>query len=614
MEKGMKAYSSSAIALALGIVLQGVVVAQEAPATWPPTNGVPVTRWGKTITDDTPILPEYPRPQLVREQWLNLNGYWDYAIIARSNAAPAAYAGKIRVPFPAESVLSTVNKRVGEENRLWYRRTFQVPAAWKGQRVLLHFGAVDWETEVVVNGVPIGIHRGGYDGFSFDITDALTKSGPQEIVVAVWDPTEGGQPNGKQGLHPEGIFYTPVTGIWQTVWLEPVPQTYISALKIVPDVDGGQVRVSSVVNGEAGSVTAVVMANGKEIARAKSKPGEDAVISIPKPRLWWPDDPYLYDLKVTIRKGFSTVDTVTGYFGMRKIALGQDAKGRTRMMLNNTFVFHNGFLDQGFWPDGIYTAPTDEALRYDVEVTRALGFNMSRKHIKVEPDRWYYWCDKLGLLVWQDMPSVIVRRKPLIPSVDDQFELELRRMISGLYNHPSIVMWVLFNEGWGLEMSREENEVPSDKTKAMVRRMFDAARQEDPTRLINHESGAGGGDWQGKNPWDMGLGDIVDFHCYGGHGPMWEKTRASVIGETGWGVGLPSSVERLLPEINDSLAISAVVITQLTDVENEKNGALTYDRTLKGPPSLEERGAIMRAVLSKIEFQPPQDVKQPATE
>jgi hypothetical protein len=283
------------------------------------------------------------------------------------------------------------------------------------------------------------------------------------------------------------------------------------------------------------------------------------------------------------------------------------------MLLNNTFVFQNGFLDQGFWPDGIYTAPTDEALRYDVEVTRKLGFNMTRKHIKVEPDRWYYWCDKLGLLVWQDMPSAIVRRKPLIPDVDTQFELELRRMIQGRFNHPSIIMWVLFNEGWGLEMSRTEKEIPSDTTKAMVKRMFATSRQEDSTRLINHESGAGGGDWQGKNPWDIGLGDIVDFHCYGGHGPMWEKTRASVIGETGWGVGLPSSVERLLPEI-ETHAISAVVITQLTDVENEKNGALTYDRNLKETTPLEQRGSSMRELLSKIQFQSQKGLKQPATE
>jgi beta-galactosidase/beta-glucuronidase len=605
----MKRYAK----ILMGSMLGGALLTQGAPEVWPPTNGVPVTRWGKQITDDQAVLPEYPRPQLVREQWLNLNGLWEYAIEARSNAAPATYAGKIRVPFPAESVLSLVNKRVGEENRLWYRRTFQIPATWSGQRVLLHFGAVDWEAEVLVNGKPVGKHQGGYDGFTFDITDVLKLNGEQEIIVAVWDPTEGGQPNGKQALRPEGIFYTPVTGIWQTVWLEPVPQTYIKELKIIPDVDNGKVRVSAVVNGKAGGLTAVVLANGKEIARAKGKPGEEAVVAMPDARLWWPDDPFLYDLKVSIRKGFRTVDTVTSYFGMRKIALGPDEKGRTRMLLNNAFVFQNGFLDQGFWPDGIYTAPTDEALRYDVEMTRKLGFNMTRKHIKVEPDRWYYWCDKLGLLVWQDMPSVIVRRTPLIPDVDAQFELELRRMIQGRFNHPSIIVWVLFNEGWGLEMSSTEKEVPSDKTKTMVRRMFDVSRQEDPTRLINHESGAGGHAWQGKNPWDLGLGDIVDFHCYGGHGPMWEKNRASVIGETGWGVGLPGSLEERLPEI-ETQALSAIVITQLTDVENEKNGILTYDRVLKGNTPVEEIGKKIRERLSKIQCQSKKGLKQPATE
>jgi hypothetical protein len=285
---------------------------------------------------------------------------------------------------------------------------------------------------------------------------------------------------------------------------------------------------------------------------------------------------------------------------MRKIALGPDDKGRTRMLLNNRFVFQTGFLDQGYWPDGIYTAPTDEALRFDVEMTRKLGFNMTRKHIKVEPGRWYYWCDKLGLLVWQDMPSAIVRRKPLIGDVDAQFELELRRMIQGRFNHPSIVMWVLFNEGWGLTMSRTEKEVPSDETKAMVRRILDAARREDPTRLIDHESGAGGGTWQGKNPWDLGLGDIVDFHCYGGHGPMWEKNRASVIGETGWGVGLQGSVERLLQEDVERKGLSAIIITQLTDVENETNGALTYDRILKGKIPAEQVGESVRKLVSKV--------------
>ncbi len=613
MMRRVKIFTDRTMLIVLGTLLGVAPVAQGAAEIWPPTNGVPMTRWGKTITDDQPILPEYPRPQMVREQWLNLNGPWDYAVEARSNAAPVAYAGKIRVPFPAESVLSQVNRRIGEENRLWYRRTFQIPATWAGQRVLLHFGAVDWEAEVLVNGKAVGTHQGGYDGFTFDITDALKASGAQEVIVAVWDPTEGGQPNGKQGLHPEGIFYTPVTGIWQTVWLEPVPQTYISELKIIPDVDSGNVRVSAVVNGEAGSLTAVVMSKGQEIARVKGKPGEAAVVAIPNMRLWWPDDPFLYDLKVSIRRGFRTVDTVTSYFGMRKIALGPDKKGRTRMLLNNEFVFQNGFLDQGFWPDGIYTAPTDEALRYDVDVTRKLGFNMTRKHIKVEPDRWYYWCDKLGLLVWQDMPSAIVRRKPLIPDVDTQFELELRRMIQGRFNHPSIIMWVLFNEGWGLEMSPTEKEVPSQKTKAMVKRMIAASRQEDGTRLINHESGAGGGDWQGKNPWDLGLGDVVDFHCYGGHGPLWEKNRASVIGEIGWGVALQGSVEQLMPEV-ESLGLSAFIITQLTDVENEKNGTLTYDRVLKGAVSAEEIGKQMSEQVSKIQFQSKKGLKQPATE
>jgi beta-galactosidase/beta-glucuronidase len=575
-------------------------VAQAEVKPWPPPEGAPVTRWGKEVSADKPVLPEYPRPQMVRKQWMNLNGLWDYSITDRAegDGQKVSWQGKILVPYPVESILSQVNKRIDDGNRLWYRRTFVIPNAWSGQRVLLHFGAVDWETTVWVNHQEVGVHRGGYDGFSFDVTDALKPDGPQEVVVAVWDPTEGGQPEGKQSRKPEGIFYTPTSGIWQTVWMEPVPESYIKELKIIPDVDNAKVLISAVVVGQVGKVSAEVLINGKTIARGNGEPGGVLSVSIPKARLWWPDDPFLYDLKVSIRKGFRTLDTVTGYFGMRKISLGPDSKGRTRMLLNNRFVFQNGVLDQGFWPDGLYTAPTDEALRYDVEMTRKLGFNMSRKHIKVEPDRWYYWCDKLGLMVWQDMPSVILRRKAMIPDVDAQFETEQRRMIGGMFNHPSIVMWVLFNEGWGLEMKPPERVTPSDATRTMMQRMFAAARQEDSTRLINHESGAGGKAWQGKNPYDIGLGDIVDFHCYGGRGPLWEKTRASVIGETGWGSSLPNSVAIRLSEMEE-LGISGIIITQLTDVENETNGAFTYDRILKGKTSAEEIGKLMREQLLK---------------
>ncbi|MEI8372838.1 MAG: sugar-binding domain-containing protein [Planctomycetota bacterium] len=577
----------------------GGSLARGASPVWPPAGGPPMTRWGKQVSVDKPVLPEYPRPQLVRRQWLNLNGLWDYGIAPRDADRPATYAGKILVPFPVESVLSQVNRRIDENSRLWYRRTLSIPAAWSGRQIRLHFGAVDWETTVWFNGKLLGTHRGGYDNFSFDITDALTSGGPQELVVSVWDPTEGGQPHGKQCRKPAFIFYTPTTGIWQTVWLEPLPPAHVERLKMIPDVDGGRLHltVDAAGNTSAVSVEAVVTAAGHEVARAVGKPGQSIALPIPRARLWWPDSPFLYDLQVTLKRGGEDVDTVTSYFGMRKISLGTDAEGVRRILLNNRFVLHNGMLDQGFWPDGLYTAPSDEALRYDIEMTRKLGFNMSRKHLKVEPDRWYYWADRLGLLVWQDMPCAMVLSNPkagkTIPDMPVQFEWELRRMIEGRFNHPSIVMWVLFNEGMGLAMGRNTPETPSEGTRALLRRMVDAARQEDATRLINHESGAGGGAWQGKNPWDVGLGDIVDFHCYGkSDGPLPEKYRAAVIGEYGYGVS-PTSALRHIAAVKAS--VSGLVLTQITDVENESNnGALTYDRRLKGRSTPEQIQAQLR--------------------
>lgn len=580
-------------------VFAGAQMLQGAGEVWPPTNGVPMTRWGKTITDDQPVLPEYPRPQMVREQWLNLNGLWEYAVEARSNAAPVKYTGMIRVPFPIESALSKVSQRIDEKSLLWYRRTFQIPSAWSGQRVLLHFGAVDWESQVLVNGKVVGMHQGGYDCFSFDITEALVSAGPQEVIVTVWDPTEAGQPQGKQSRKPGGIFYTPVSGIWQTVWLEPVPQAAITELKWRPDVDNCQIGLTAQVAGGAGDVEAVVMCDGQEAARAIGKSGVPFSVTLPKPRLWWPESPFLYDVKVFLKRDGKTIDTVSSYFGMRKIAVGADEKGVVRILLNNTFVLHNGFLDQGFWPDGIYTAPTDEALRSDIEITKILGFNMTRKHVKVEPDRWYYWCDKLGLMVWQDMPGALVRSKEIIPDWQGQFEKETRRMIQCRVNHPSIVMWVLFNEGWGLSMRKDEPEKQTTESEAFLRRVTAMARQEDPTRLINHESGAGGREWQGKNPWDLGLGDIVDFHCYAaGKCPSPEKNRAAVIGEYGYGVSPVGAVGRNLAAVSTP-GISGLVLTQLTDVENEKNGTLTYDRVLKGTVSAEELGRQMREQILK---------------
>ncbi|MCX8036269.1 MAG: glycoside hydrolase family 2 [Candidatus Sumerlaeia bacterium] len=542
-----------------------------------------MTRWGRQVSPQN-VHPEYPRPQMVRENWTNLNGLWDYAIVGRDAAAPANYDGKILVPYPLESALSGVMKRLDDQSRLWYRRTFEIPAAWAGQRVLLHFGAVDWEATVLVNGKEVGVHRGGYDAFSFDITDALKPSGAQELVVAVWDPTDkGGQPRGKQVMAPKGIWYTPTSGIWQTVWIEPVPQAGIAGLKMVPDVDGSRLRLTVEGRGAdaAGAeIEAVALSEGKEIARASGKAGSELSLPIPNPRLWWPDSPFLYDLKVTMKKGGQSVDTVDSYFGMRKIAVAKDEKGINRLMLNGKFVFQIGPLDQGFWPDGLYTAPTDAALRYDIEMTKKFGMNMARKHVKIEPARWYYWCDKLGLLVWQDMPSTGKKNE----QDKKQFETELKAMIETHYNHPSIIMWVVFNEGWG--------QYDTERLTAWVKEM-------DPSRLVNNASG-----WT-----DMKCGDVIDMHKYPGPGsPDPEPTRAAVLGEFGglglaveghtwtkewWGYrgmadkdALTRQYVRLLGKVwalKDSPGLSAAVYTQTTDVEVECNGLMTYDRALVKP-------------------------------
>jgi hypothetical protein len=578
---------------------------------WPPPSGVPMTQWGKEVSSDKPVLPEYPRTQLVRKQWLNLNGMWNYAITPKEAAAPDKYDGKILVPFPVESVLSQVNKKVLPMERLWYSRTFEVPAGWNGKRILLNFGAVDWDANITVNGKAIGEHKGGYDAFSFDITDALTPSGPQELVVSVWDPVNGGEPHGKQDLHPGYISYTASIGIWQTVWLEPVAAEHIESMRMVSDIDHSRMNLTVATASPAAQgqmVDAVVTDAGKVVAHASGTPGQVITLPLPHAKLWWPESPFLYDLKVTLRQDGKPLDVVTSYFGMRKISVGQDAKGITRMLLNNQFVFENGLLDQGFWPDGIYTAPTDEALRYDLETTRKLGYNMLRKHVKVEPDRWYYWADKLGVLVWQDMPSVNemsyddyftvhVKNGDFIPNPYENFENELRQMVRGRINHPSIVMWILFNEGWGMPLAPhvdKQPDRPRSDAKALQQRMVDAVRQEDPTRLIDPESGAGGG---GKSPdgsghdetlWDFKLGDVLDYHAYAGGIPQAEKTRAAVFGEYGW-AKFPGSPFHFLSESN-TLTISGMVNTQLTDVENETNGALNYDRTTKADVPLEKNG------------------------
>jgi hypothetical protein len=562
--------------------------ARPAEAEWKPASGPLMTRWARDVTPER-VHPEYPRPTLQRDRWLNLNGLWQLAFAREGEDAPTGkdLPEQILVPFPVESALSGIMKH---GDRLWYRRHFTVPKEWAGQRVLLHFGAVDWEATVWVNGKKLGSHRGGYDPFSFDITDALKKDGEQEVVVGVWDPTDAGtQPRGKQVRKPGGIFYTPTTGIWQTVWLEPVPAQSIEGLKIIPDVDGKKVQVTVQVRGGGAGQTVRLVARdgGKNVAEASGRAGEAISLTLAEPKPWSPQTPFLYDLDVELRQGDRAVDRVRSYFGMRKIAVGRDSEGVTRLLLNGKPIFQVGPLDQGFWPDGLYAAPTDEALKYDVEITKKLGFNTTRKHVKVEPERWYYWCDRLGLLVWQDMPSgdrSVAPGKPDIersPESAKQFELELRRMIDGRHNHPSIIGWVVFNEGWG---------------QFDTQRITDWTKQYDPTRLADGASG-----WN-----DRKVGDVHDIHVYPGPGsPEPEAKRAAMLGEFGglglkvdghtwqketWGYRqtenkeqLTRKYEKLLREaykLRDRPGLSGAIYTQLTDVETEANGLLTYDRAV----------------------------------
>lgn len=586
------------------LLLPAVALAQSAgSAAWRVQPSPLLTRWTAEV-NPTNVLAEYPRPQMVRRDWLNLNGLWDYTMRPTGPDAPGDYEGKILVPFPVESALSGVMRRLEETNTLWYRRAVAIPAAWRRQRVRLHFGAVDWRARVFVNGHLAGQHQGGYDPFSFDITERLRWDGNEQIVVAVTDPTEGGQPRGKQSRKPEGIFYTASSGIWQTVWLEPVPATGIDELRTTPGLDAGELRLHVSVNSLADElrIEAVAFAEGREVGRVTGAANQELALPLSEVRPWSPDKPFLYDLEVTLTAGGRALDRVTSYFGMRKISLGKDEDGFTRILLNDQPLFQVGTLDQGFWPDGIYTAPTDAALRSDIEVLKQLGFNLTRKHVKIEPARWYYWCDKLGLLVWQDMPS----GDNATPEGQRGFEIELQQMVRELHPHPSIIVWVLFNEGWG--------QYETERLTQMLKLL-------DPSRLVNNASG-----WT-----DMRVGDMIDVHSYPGpDSPDPESRRASVLGEFGglglsitghvwaanfWGyrmmadkAELNDRYSRLLKQVwslHGLRGLSAAVYTQTTDVETECNGLLTYDRAvLKLDPARaraanrgDERGARMKIIM-----------------
>lgn len=554
------------------LLLSGMAYA----ADWTPAQGPLTTPWTGDVTPDH-VWPEYPRPQMMRPHWTNLNGLWDYAIRAKDAAQPDKWDGEILVPFAVESALSGVKKTVLPEQRLWYRRSFDVSSRQAGERVLLNFGAVDWQCTLWINGQKVGDHTGGHDPFSFDVTQYVTE-GDNELVLAVWDPTDVGyEPHGKQVLKPGGIMYTAVTGIWQTVWLEVVPEVHVKSLKIVPNVDGGLVTVSVQASGAA-SVEIKAMDQGVVVACQEGKVGQVMALTIPEAKLWSPDTPHLYDLKVTLSQGDRPVDVVTSYFGMRKIEVAPDEAGILRLKLNNEVLFQYGPLDQGWWPDGLYTPPTDEAIQYDIAMTKTFGMNMARKHVKYESARWYYWCDKLGLLVWQDMPAGDSGRNEESKA---NFYTELKAMIDTLHNFPCIVMWVPFNEGWG------QFDTPE---------VVKWVQAYDPTRPVNEASG-----WH-----DRGSGDVSDMHSYPGPGmrPV-EKDRVVVLGEFG-GLGMPVKghtwqgeknwgyvsfetkdaltnayvdlLTKMRPLIGQGLA--AAVYTQTSDVEIEVNGLLTYDRKI----------------------------------
>ncbi len=568
-----------------------------ASAQWKPAGDKLKTKWAETI-DVKNVLPEYPRPIMERSDWSNLNGLWQYAILPVGKQEPKAFDGQILVPFAVESSLSGVQKSLGKDNELWYKRTFTVPSNWKDKDVLLHFGAVDWKTEVFVNDVKVGTHTGGYTPFSFNITPFLT-SGDQKLVVKVWDPTNDGyQARGKQINNPNGIWYTPVSGIWQTVWLEPVNNKHIANIKTVPNIDNGVLNVKVCAeNAASDDIVEIVLKDGsKTVSHTKTIAGQEAQIAIENAKLWSPESPFLYDMEINLYSNGKLLDAVKSYAAMRKVSIKRDKKDIVRLQLNNKDYFHFGPLDQGWWPDGLYTAPTDEALLYDIKKTKDFGFNMIRKHVKVEPARWYTHCDREGILVWQDMPNGNYETSPqwqmrqffngqeMMRSAESEadYRKEWKEIMDYLYSYPSIAVWVPFNEAWG-----------QFKTPEIAK----WTKEYDPSRLVNPASG--GNHYHG-------LGDILDIHHYPGPElTLYERQSpvATVLGEFG-GIGLPLKNHLWQPdknwgyvqfknakEVTDEyvkygeellnlikIAYSAAVYTQTTDVEGEVNGLMTYDR------------------------------------
>ncbi|MFF9486267.1 PA14 domain-containing protein [Streptomyces sp. NPDC014676] len=562
------------------------------------------TEWADEVGPDN-ALPEYPRPQLTREQWRNLNGRWQFAAAKEGEQPPVGKTLKERilVPYPVESQLSGLQRH---EDRMWYRRTFTVPRDWhigSGKRLKLNFGAVDWRSEVYVNGVKVADHEGGYDKFSADVTDALKPGRTQELIVGVYDPTDAADgenpPLGKQRLDPSGIWYTPSSGIWQTVWMEPVARDHVDSLKLIPDVPGERLTVEAKGVRDGVPVTATAYEGRRKVATATGRTGEPLTLRIHDPRLWSPDDPFLYKLKVTVG-----ADRVGSYFGMRSIAV-ENIDGVPRTVLNGEPVYLMATLDQGFWPDGLHTAPTDEALAHDLKAHKKLGFNSVRKHIKVEPDRWFYWADRLGLLVWQDMPAMTAGKNPGTEA-RARYEREMKQMIDEHISSPSIVMWVTFNEGWG---------------QYDIGRIAEQAKAWDPSRLVNNQSGLNLGA-------DGNAGDIMDEHGYPSPAlpPVPDGKRALVSGEYGGlGLAVPGhawSVQQSYVDVDPATYTddyltkldevrtlmcrggNGAVYTQITDVEGELNGLLTYDRRVMKPDVARVKAAHEALIRDASRAQP----------
>ena len=574
---------------------------------WTPAGNKIKTEWASQITTEN-VWQNYPRPQMVRSKWKNLNGLWDYTVLnrmPREKLVPITYKEQILVPFSIESSLSGVGEELSPVEVLWYRTNFDV-SDWKEKEILIHFGAVDYKSTLYINGINVGTHIGGNDPFSYNITPFIDNNRKiQELELSVWDPTDTDtQPRGKQTLRPRGIWYSAVSGIWQTVWLEPVEKTHINDINIISDIDTEKINILIDLRNSEGNERYLVKVFESDtlLVDQAFKSIDEIKIDLINPKLWSPKNPQLYDIEIEVLRDSIMLDKITSYFAMRKISIGKDKHGYTKLYLNNEELFHWGTLDQGWWPDGLLTPPSVEAMVYDMKVLKSLGFNAIRKHIKVEPAIYYHKADKLGFLIWQDMPSGFLHNhhpeqhvmwgdkkdwdRPEESAI--LFKKEWKNIIDHLKFFSSIVVWIPFNEGWGQFESKEITKWTMNY---------------DITRLTNGISG-----WE-----DRKVGHFIDLHQYPGPGmepPSQNEGRAVVLGEFGgygypvknhlwnetkenWGYRVSKNIESYLKDYNDvifnlhgerSRGLAAAFYTQTTDVEIEVNGLLTYDRRVTKLP------------------------------